>query len=176
MIARRARLAVAAALGISAPSPAEAAEPQVDRSAVFAELSVGFVPVANDVPLIVGAGWRVDRIHEIWARIGHMPAGDDVGLGFGVVGYRAALRPGRLLRLILGAYFAGLPATCTHDDRGRPSCTSDRLFIWSATGGVRVEPAPWVGVAALLSLGADSYPNPFGMIEIATTFTLPTGD
>jgi hypothetical protein len=129
--------------------------------------------VANDVPLMVGAGVRAGRIHEVWARIGYIPVGDDIGHGFGVVGYRAALRPGRVVRPILGGFFAGLPATCGHDSLGRPTCTPDNLFIFSTTGGVRIEPTPWLGFSALLSLGLDSYPNPFGMVELAVTFAVP---
>lgn len=164
-------LAVLSALALVA-SPGEAG----DSHAVFAELAAGFVPVANDVPLILGVGVRVFGIHEVWGRLGYMPVGDDVGYAFGVVGYRAALRPGRVVRPIVGAYFAGLPATCGHDDEGRPACTPDRLFIFSATGGIRIEPRAWLGIAALISLGVDSYPNPFGMVEIATTFALPLGE
>lgn len=179
MLRRRAfRRASAIACLLAAVSGGRAAHAQTSSSpsyshAVFAELASGFVPVANDVPLIAGIGVRVFDIHEVWARIGYMPVGDDVGHGFGVVGYRAVLRPGRVVRPILGGYFAGLPATCGHDAQGRPSCTPDRLFIFSATGGVRIEPRPWIGFSALLSLGLDSYPNPFGMVELASTFTLP---
>lgn len=169
----------AASLGAAAlcgPS-ASAEEPGARRwsDAVFAELSTGFVPVANDVPWMAGIGVRAAGIHEVWARLGYMPVGDDVGWGFGVVGYRAVFRPGRVVRPIAGGYFAGLPATCGHDEKGRPACTRDNLFIWSASGGVRFEPVPWLGVAATLALGVDSYPNPFGMVELATTFALPVG-
>lgn len=142
-------------------------------SAVLVDLAASFVPVANDVPLMVGIGVRAHDVHEVWARIGYIPVGDDVGHAFGVVGYRAALRPGRVVRPVVGGYFAGLPATCGHDAQGRPSCTPDPLFIFSAMGGVRVEPVPWLGVSGLLSLGMDSYPNPFGMVELAVTFALP---
>jgi hypothetical protein len=142
-------------------------------SATFVELSASFVPVANDVPLMLGFGVQVGRVHEVWARVGYIPVGDDGGHGFGVVGYRAALRPGRVLRPVLGGYLAALPASCGHDAQGRPSCTPDRLYIVSSTGGIRIEPAPWVGFSALLSLGVDSYPNPFGMVELAVMFALP---
>lgn len=131
------------------------------------------MPYANDVPLMLGLGVRAFPCHEVWARIGYMPTGDDVGHGFAVVGYRAVLRPGRVVRPVIGAYFAGLTATCGHDDAGRPSCSPDVLYIFSATGGVRFEPRPWLGLSALLSFGIDSYPNPFGMVEVATTFFLP---
>jgi hypothetical protein len=143
---------------------------------MFLELATGFVPVANDVPLMLGVGVRAAGIHEVWARIGYMPVGDDIGHGFGVVGYRAALRPGRVARPILGGFFAGLPATCGHDSQARPSCTPSRLFIFSAVGGIRVEPVPWLGFSALVSLGIDTYPNPFGMVELAATYALdPSG-
>jgi hypothetical protein len=141
--------------------------------AVVLELAEGFVPVANDIPLMAGAGLRFGDVHEIWARAGYMPIGDDVGHGFGCAGYRAALRPHKIVRPVLGGLFAGLPATCGHDAMGRPSCTSTPLFILAATGGVRIEPVPWLGLSAVILLGVDSYPNPFGMIEIAQTFALP---
>lgn len=141
--------------------------------AVLLEVAASFVPVANDVPLMAGIGVRANGIHEVWARVGYIPTGDDVGYGFGVVGYRAALRPGHVLRPVLGGFLAGLPASCGHDSLGRPSCAPDSLFILSATGGIRVEPVPSIGFSALLSLGVDSYPNPFGMVELATTFALP---
>lgn len=140
---------------------------------MIVDLAVGFVPVANDVPLILGAGIRVARIHEIFARAGYMPLGDDVGYGFGVVGYRAALLPYEPWRPIVGGFVAALPATCTHDALGHPSCMPNAFFVFAATGGARWEPLPWLGVFALLSLGVDSYPNPFGMIELGTTLALP---
>lgn len=173
-----ARLLRAAILGaVTLPAASANAQapagPRASSDALFAEVATGFVPFANDVPLMVGVGVRAAGVHEVWARLGYMPVGDDAGHGFGVVGYRAVLRPGRLVRTVVGGYFAGLPATCGHDDQGRPSCTPDNLFIWSATGGVRFEPHPAIGLSALLSLGVDSYPNPFGMVEIAATFALP---
>lgn len=140
--------------------------------AIFAEAAIGFVPYVNDAPMTAGIGVRVAGIHEVLARIGYMPTGDDIGHAFGVAEYRVALRPGRWLRPILGGYLAGLPATCGHE-KGRPSCTPDHIFIISATVGVRLEPRPWIGFSALLSLGMDTFPNPFGMIEVATTFALP---
>lgn len=161
-----------AALGQPSEPPG-AGSPPTWSSAVILELAEGFVPYANDIPLMVGAGLRFGDVHEIWARAGYMPVGDDVGHGFGCAGYRAALRPHKVVRPVFGGLFAGLPATCTHDAMGRPSCTSTPLFILAATGGVRIEPAPWLGFSAVLSLGVDSYPNPFGMIEIAQTFALP---
>lgn len=158
-------------------SSALAQSPVSERwsSALFAESVAGYVPVANDVPLMLGLGVRALDIHEVWTRVGYMPTGDDVGHGFAVVGYRAAFRPRHWIRPIVGAYFAGLPATCTHDEQGRPLCTPEPLFILSATGGIRLEPTPWFGAAFLLSLGADSYPNPFGMAELALSFALPLG-
>jgi hypothetical protein len=160
----------------TAPSVARAQAPGDApwSSAVFVELAASFVPVANDIPLMAGAGVRVRRIHEVWTRVGYIPVGgDDGGHGFGVVGYRAALRPGRVVRPILGGFLGGLPASCSHDSLGRPACTPDLLFILSANGGVRIEPLPWLGFSALLSFGIDSYPNPFGMVELASSFALP---
>jgi len=141
--------------------------------AILIDVAVGFVPYANDVPLILGGGVRFLGIHEIFARGGYMPTGDDVGYGFGVLGYRAVFRPHELIRPVVGGYVAALPATCTHDDAGTPTCEPTPLFILSATGGVRFEPVPWLGLFVLLSLGVDSYPNPFGMIEVGATFALP---
>lgn len=70
---------------------------------------------------------------------------------------------------------------CRRAARGRrtiswapvPSCVPPPLFIFSATGGVRFEPVPWLGFSAALLLGVDSYPNPFGMVELGVTFVLP---
>jgi hypothetical protein len=137
------------------------------------ELAESFVPFVNDIPLMVGPGIRFGDVHEIWMRVGYIPVGDDVGHAFGCAGYRAALRPNKVVRPVIGGLFAGLPATCGHDAEGRPSCTSTPLFILAATGGVRIEPVPWLGLSAVLSFGVDSYPNPFGMIEIVQTFALP---
>ncbi len=139
--------------------------------ALFVDVAAGWVPVANDVPLILGAGVRFAEIHEVWARTGYMPTGDDVGYAFVVLGYRAVLRPHEVVRPVLGGYVVALPATCTHDAAGDPSCTSDALFVLSATGGVRIEPVPWLGFFALLSVGLDSYPNPFGMVELGATWS-----
>lgn len=170
----------AAALLVTISSSARA-EPGVSEppasprwaNAVFVELASSFVPLVDDVPLMLGIGVRVAAIHEVWASAGYMPVGDDRRHGFGVLGYRAALRPGHLVRPIVGGLVAGLPATCGHDAMGQPSCTPVHIFIFAANGGVRLEPVPWLGVSALLSLGLDSYPNPFGMVELAATFALP---
>jgi len=141
--------------------------------ALFAEGSAGFVPNASDVPVMIGVGVRFAEVHELWARIGWFTTGDDVNHALGVGGYRLVLRPHRLVRPYVGALVAGLPATCGHDSRGRPSCTGEPLFILSATGGVRFEPVPWLGLQAGLLLGADTYPNPFGMVDLAVTFAFP---
>lgn len=161
---------------LDAPPPEaqepEAQEPTYDE-ALMLDVAVGFVPVANDVPLILGAAVRFASVHEIFARGGYMPTGDDVSYGFGVLGYRAVLLPRELVRPVVGAYVAVLPATCTHDATGAPSCQPDAFFVFSAVGGVRIEPTRWLGLFALLSLGVDSYPNPFGMIELGATFAWP---
>ena len=174
---RARRLVVAAALLVSTSASggarAQDAPTRTWDDALLLDVAVGFVPVANDVPLILGVGVRVHAIHELWARTGYMPTGDDVGHAFGVLGYRAVFRPHTVVRPILGGYVVALPATCTHDDAGEPSCTPDAFFVLSATGGVRIEPVPWLGLFALLSLGIDSYPNPFGMIELGATWALP---
>jgi hypothetical protein len=151
----------------SAPPAAEHAD------AFLVDTASAFVPYANDVPLMAGIGVRLAGVHELTVRVGYMPTGDDVRLGFGVLGYRAALRPGKLVRPVLGGFIAGLPESCVHDAAGDPSCTRDRLFIFSASGGVRFEPAPWLGITTSLALGMDSYPNPFGMVELGLTFALP---
>jgi hypothetical protein len=80
---------------------------------------------------------------------------------------------GALCRPVLGGLVAGLPTTCGHDSTGRRFCTSTPLFVFAATGGVRIEPTPWMGLSAVLSLGVDTYPMPFGMIELSQTFVLP---
>lgn len=151
---------------VIAPSPTYS-------SAVLFETAVAFVPVANDLPLMIGAGIRFAKIHEVWARGGFIATGDDIRLGFGVSGYRVVLRPHKIVRPTFGAIFAGLPETCTHDALGAPSCTKTPLFIFALTGGVRIEPTPWLGVSAILTFGTDSYPNPFGMVELGLSFALP---
>lgn len=166
------RSVLAACCALAAPGAASA-QTRTWSSALFVELATSFVPVANDVPLMLGVGLRFAGVHEVWARAGYMPTGDDRGYGFGVLGYRAALRPGRVVRPVVGGLVAALPATCGHDAAGRPDCAADPLFIFAATGGVRVEPVPWLGLSATLALGLDSYPNPFGMIELAVIFALP---
>jgi hypothetical protein len=141
--------------------------------ALFVEASVGFVPYANDLPLMISGGVRFAKLHEIWLRGGFMPTGDDVRLGFGAAGYRVVLRPGRVVRPLFGGLFAGLPETCAHDAAGNPTCDKTPIFIFAATAGVRFEPVPWLGLAASLSFGLDSYPNPFGMVELGASFALP---
>lgn len=139
----------------------------------FGEVSVGFVPNANDVPVMLGLGARFDEVHELWARFGWFTTGDDVKHPLGVVGYRFLFRAGKRVRPFLGALAAGLTETCYHDAQGRPSCTSEPLFVLSAHGGVRFEPVPWLGFSAGLLLGADTYPNPFGMVELGVSVTWP---
>jgi hypothetical protein len=159
---------------LAAPRSAHAdATPRTWRDALFVETSVAFIPYANDLAPMLGGGVRFAKIHEVWARGGYIPVGDDMGLGFGVGGYRAVLRPLRVVRPFFGGLVAGLPQTCTHDSLGHQTCTRDVLFIFAATAGVRFEPAAWFGVSASLSLGLDSYPNPFGMVELGVSFALP---
>lgn len=164
------RASAVAPLLFSLALPGEAA---AQRSAVLVDLTTGFVPYANDVPIMPGAGLRLADVHEIWGRLGYMPSGDDVGHAFGVGGYRLVLRPGRGVRPYVGALTAGLPATCGHDAGGRPDCSARALFIFAATGGVRFEPVPWLGFSLGLSLGTDTYPNPFGMVETGVSFAIP---
>ena len=159
------------------PGPAAQMESPLGRGysqALFVDVTVGFVPYANDVPLMLGAGIRFAEIHELWARVGFIiGVGDDRGYTFGSAGYRLALRPGRRVRPLLGGLVAGLGATCTHDALGQPSCTPTPLFIFAATGGVRIEPVPWLGLFTVLTFGTDTYPNPFGMLELGVSFALP---
>ncbi len=143
------------------------------ENALFIEASTSFIPIANDVPLMISVGVRFAKLHEIWVRGGYMPTGDDIRLGFGAIGYRAVFRPHKLVRPFFGGLFAGVPETCTHDSMGQPSCTKTPIFIIAATGGVRIEPVPWFGVNASLSFGMDTYPNPFGMVELGVSFALP---
>lgn len=156
---------------LSAAAPA--ARAQATKPTLFVEAASAFVPFAIDVPLMLGGGVRLGGVHELWARGGYIPTGDDVGHGFGVGGYRAVLRPGKVVRPLIGGLVAGLPATCTHDAMRQPVCTDTPLFIFAATVGVRFEPEPWLGISSVLTLGNDTYPNPFGMMEIDVTFLLP---
>lgn len=167
------RRAVALCWIVSLATAAPAARAQAKKPALFVEGAGAFVPFAIDVPLMLGAGVRLGGVHEIWARAGYIPTGDDVGHGFGCGGYRVVLRPGKLVRPLLGGLVAGLPATCTHDALRQPSCTDTPLFIFAATAGVRFEPEPWLGVSSVLTLGTDTYPNPFGMMELDVTFLIP---
>ncbi len=143
------------------------------RTALLVEAATGWVPYANDVPLTIGVGVRFLDVHELWVRGGYFPRGDDQWRGVGVGGYRVVFRPRRVVRPTIGAMVAGVSATCSHDSTGAPVCTDSPLFIFAATGGVRIEPAPWIGFSAIISFGTDSYPNPFGMVELAVTFALP---
>lgn len=161
---------VFAALLVATPASAQT---KTWKDALFVEAGTAFIPYANDVPIMISGGVRFAKLHEIWLRGGFMPTGDDVRLGFGAAGYRAVLRPGRVVRPFFGGLFAGLPETCSHDSLGEPTCTKDPIFIFAATGGVRFEPLPWLGVNLSLALGLDSYPNPFGMIELGVSFALP---
>lgn len=165
-------LAVLACVTCLVTATSARAEPTY-ASAITFDVTTAFVPVANDVPIMLGAGVRFARFHEIWARGGYMPTGDDVRLGFGVIGYRAALRPGKVVRPIFGGLAAGLPEQCGHDAQRNPSCERVPLFIFAGTAGVRFEPTPWLGIFAELSFGVDTYPNPFGMIEGGVSFFLP---
>ncbi|CAN5536060.1 hypothetical protein BH09MYX1_BH09MYX1_41190 [soil metagenome] len=173
----RAALAAASAVAlfsIASPAQADGTHPEKTwSSALFVDVTTAFVPVANDVPIMLGAGVRFARYHELWIRGGYMPTGDDVRLGFGAIGYRAALRPGKVVRPIFGGLAAGLPETCTHDAARNPTCDHVPLFIVAATAGVRFEPTPWLGLFVDLALGIDSYPNPFGMVEGGVSFALP---
>lgn len=141
--------------------------------AVFIDVAASFVPYANDVPLMVGIGVRFAGRHELYARAGYIPVGDDRRYGFGCGGYRVALRPRKIVRPIFGAMVAGLPASCGHDAQGQPQCTAATLFIFAGTAGVRFEPVPWLGIFSALTLGTDSYPNPFGMLELGASLALP---
>ncbi len=152
-----------------------AREASAQRTAVLVDVTSGFVPYANDVPLMLGTGVRFADIHEVWGRVAYMPTGDDVRHAFGVAGYRVVLRPEHVVR----PFFGG-PASSRapgdvrrHDHEGRPDCAATALFIFAATGGVRFEPAPWFGLSLGLSLGTDTYPNPFGMVEAGVSFAIP---
>jgi hypothetical protein len=163
----------AVAFFVALPRAASADEARPWSNALFVEASTAFIPHANDVPLMLSAGVRLASIHELWLRGGFMPTGDDRNLGFGALGYRAVLRPGRVVRPLFGALAAGLPETCSHDAAGNPTCTRTPIFIFAAVGGVRIEPTPWLGVNTSLAIGLDSYPNPFGMVELGVSFALP---
>jgi hypothetical protein len=155
------------------PPPPPRSRTRTFRQALLFDATIAFVPYANDVPIMVGVGVRIAGIHELWVRAGYIPTGDDIGYAFGCGGYRVALRQHKLVRPLLGALFAGLPATCSHDEQGNPVCTQDPLFIIAATVGVRIEPKPWLGIFSILTLGTDTYPNPFGMIELGASFAIP---
>lgn len=176
---RRPRRHVLTAIcGLLVTSPAFADDnppaPKHDWSnALFVEASTAFIPYANDVPLMLSGGVRFAKLHEVWLRGGFMPTGDDVRLGFGAVGYRAVLRPMHVLRPFFGGLFAGLPETCSHDANGNPTCAKTPIFIFAATAALRVEPIPAIGINLSLSFGLDSYPNPFGMVELGVSFALP---
>ncbi len=179
-VVRYGTLSLACALSLTASSArADTSPPRAPASqpsyatAVFVERGVAFVPFAIDVPLMAGGGVRFAKVHELWARGGYIPTGDDTGLGFGVGGYRIVLRPDKIVRPTFGLLFAGLPETCTHDAARRPLCTDHPLFIGAATFGVRFEPTRWLGISSVLTLGSDSYPNSFGMMEVVASFALP---
>lgn len=157
------------------PSGQSAAAPaRTYRDALFVEALVGFSPIFNDVPLMVGLGVRVADVHELWARAGVFVNGWDIGYGIGAIGYRAALRPRRRVRPLVGAFIAGEPATCTGlTSAGHPMCHPDPLFYFAANGGLRLEPRPWLGVLSTLSIGVDSIGFPFGMIEVGMSLALP---
>lgn len=161
-------LTVVGARGQEAKAPERSAE-----HAFLVELSTGFVPVANDVPMMLSAGLRLAGAHEVWVRGGYMPTGDDAGLGFFALGYRVVLRRDRWLRPILGGLGAVLPEQCTHDAERRPTCDRIPLFVVAATAGLRIEPVRTLGFYAQVALGMDSYPNPFGMAEAGMTVVLP---
>lgn len=77
------------------------------------------------------------------------------------------------IRNVLGVLIGGMATTCGHNMYGRPTCSPTPLFIFSGTAGVHFEPVPWLGIATTLVLGTDTYPNPFGMLELAVSFALP---
>lgn len=172
ILPRLATLAFVVALARNAAAE-ESAPDTAWSPAIFLDVTTAFVPIANDVPIMLGLGVRFAKIHEVWARAGTMPTGDDVGLTFGAFGYRAALRPGKVVRPIFGGLVAGLPKACGHDANGTRVCEDFALFIFAATAGVRFEPTPWLGLFAEIALGIDSYPNPFGMVEGGVSFTIP---
>ncbi len=170
----------AAAAGAEPPAAAlpagesTAAPTRTFRDAVFVEAFVGFSPIFNDVPLMLSIGVRIADIHEVWARAGFFANGWDVGYAIAAVGYRAALRPHRLVRPLVGFLIAGEPATCTGiSPTGHPMCSSEPLFYFAANGGLRLEPRPWLGILSTLSIGVDSIGFPFGLIDFGVSFALP---
>lgn len=164
------------ALPAAAPPAGEstAAPARSFRDAVFVEAFVGFSPIFNDVPLMLSLGVRIADIHEVWARAGLFANGWDVGYTIAAVGYRAALRPRRRVRPLVGALIAGEPATCTGiSPTGHPMCSPHPLFYFAANGGLRVEPRPWLGILSTLSIGVDSIGFPFGLIDFGISLALP---
>ena len=156
------------------PQPLRSAGPaRTWADAVFVDVTTSFVPYANDVPIMVGIGVRFARCHELWARAGYIPVGDDRRYGVGSGGYRVALRPRKIVRPIFGGLVAAVPAICDHDAQGRTLCTPTPLFILAGTAGVRLEPVPWLGLFSALTIGTDSYPHPFGMVELGVSFAMP---
>ncbi len=176
MLARMVRAAAPLALAtLLLVGPVRGEEPATASAehALLVEVSTGFVPEANDVPMMLSAGLRLGGAHEAWIRGGYMPTGDDAGLGFFALGYRVVLRRDRWLRPILGGLGAALPEQCTHDAARRPTCERVPLFVVAATAGLRIEPVRTLGFYAQVALGMDSYPNPFGMAEAGMTVVLP---
>ena len=169
-----------AAAGAEPPAAAtlagesSAAPQRTFRDAVFVEAFVGFSPIFNDVPLMLSVGVRIADVHEVWARAGFFANGWDVGYAIAGVGYRAALRPHRIVRPLVGVLIAGEPATCTGiTSTGHPMCSPNPLFYFAANGGLRLEPRPWLGILSTLSIGVDSIGFPFGLIDLGVSFALP---
>lgn len=92
-----------------------------------------------------------------------------LGYAIAAVGYRAALRPRRLVR----AFIAREPATCTGIANGHPMCQRNPLFYFAANVGLRLEPRPCLGFLSTLSIGIDSIGFPFGVIEVGVSLALP---
>lgn len=161
----------------AAPAPAaaksSAAPGRTYRDAIFVETWLGFAPVFNDIIPMVGIGVRIADRHELWARAGYIPYGDDRTYGIGAGGYRVAFRPRRIVRPLLGVLIAGEAATCSHEADGHQSCKPDPLFFFAANVGLRLEPRPWLGFSAALSAGSDSLGYPFGDVEIGMSLALP---
>lgn len=123
---------------------------------------------------MLSIGVRIADIHEVWARGGFFANGWDVGYTLAAVGYRAALRPRRLVRPLVGALIAGEPATCTGiSPTGHPMCSRHPLFYFAANAGLRLEPRPWLGILSTLSIGVDSIGFPFGLIDFGVSLALP---